>query len=271
MQTDMKLSFTTMGTPGRAPEQVIDLATQFGFQGVDPRLSAHLGEIRSESTRGEIEKLGTRFRNAGLAIPSLLAYTTVPKESADIWGDFEREVRSELQVATWLGAQRVRIGTPKLREDLPIGAILDRVPEIIMRVLKEDLSPTQVAIQNHAGHCNSLQVVEMAERVGNPRFGLIFSPEHTLLTKEGDFEEVRRRVFPWTQQLYLADLAFEGPKHHHALPGEGDVPLRETIHFFEEKGYTGFYSFKWEKIWAKQIPEAEDAFPKFLEFMRNLA
>lgn len=266
----MKLSFTTMGTPGRSPEQVIDLATKFGFAGVDPRFSAHLGDVRPDSSRGDIEKLGKRFRDAGLAIPSLLAYSQVPKESADFWGDFERTIQRELQVATWLGAERARICTPRPREDLPIEVILERATEIIARVLAEDPSTTRVAVQNHTGQCDSLQVVEMAEKVGNPRFGLVFSPDHTLITREGDFEAVWERIFPWTQQLYLADLTLEGPKHHHALPGEGDVPLRETIRFFEEKGYAGFYTFKWEKLWAKEIPEAEVSFPKFMEFIRGL-
>jgi sugar phosphate isomerase/epimerase len=266
----MKLSFTTLGTPGRSVGEIIDLAAKFGFAGVDPRFSAHLGEIRPESTRGEIEKLGARFRDAGLAVPSLFAYTAIPKESADLWGDFERAVRHELQVATWLGAQRARINAPKPGPALPVETVLARIPEIVARVLADDPSPTQLVIQNHSGNLDSLQIVRMAEEVDHPRFGLVFSPDHTLLTKEGDFEAVWKRVLPWTQEVYLADLTLDGPKHHHAIPGEGDVPLAGTVRFFEENGFAGFYCFKWEKVWAKEIPEAEVAFPRFLDFMRKL-
>ena len=35
-------------------------------------------------------------------------------------------------------------------------------------------------------------------------------------------------------------------------------------------GYTGFYSFEWEKRWHPELPEPERALPQYVDFMRTL-
>ena len=52
----------------------------------------------------------------------------------------------------------------------------------------------------------------------------------------------------------MADLVRDGDGQRWIFPGQGEVPLRETIAALDAAGFDGFYSFKWEKIWNPISP-----------------
>jgi sugar phosphate isomerase/epimerase len=47
------------------------------------------------------------------------------------------------------------------------------------------------------------------------------------------------------------------------LTGRGEVPVKGQIEALARIGYTGFYSFEWEKRWHPEIAEPEVAFADF--------
>ena len=51
---------------------------------------------------------------------------------------------------------------------------------------------------------------------------------------------------------------------------QGEVPLRAIIAALDARGFAGFFSFKWEKIWNANLPDARTALPRFLAFMRSI-
>ena len=83
-------------------------------------------------------------------------------------------------------------------------------------------------------------------------------------------DDLLPQIHPWTQQVYVADLVREGDGQRWVFPGEGEVPLRETVARLDAFGFEGFYSFKWEKIWNPDLPEPQIAMPHFLAFMASV-
>ena len=48
------------------------------------------------------------------------------------------------------------------------------------------------------------------------------------------------------------------------------LPLKAVVKRLQMDGYTGFYSFEWEKRWHPELPEPERALPQYVDFMRTL-
>ena len=42
------------------------------------------------------------------------------------------------------------------------------------------------------------------------------------------------------------------------------------VKLMTERGYDGYYSLEWEKMWHPEIEEPEVAFPQYVEYMRKL-
>ena len=53
----MKISFTTLATPGVSGTDAIKLARQYGYDGIDLRVSAHKGEIEMPCDAGRVREL----------------------------------------------------------------------------------------------------------------------------------------------------------------------------------------------------------------------
>lgn len=55
---------------------------------------------------------------------------------------------------------------------------------------------------------------------------------------------------------------------HCVAPGTGELPLIESIALLQEHGYNDWLLFEHEKRWHPNLPEPEEIFPQFVEWVR---
>jgi sugar phosphate isomerase/epimerase len=265
-----KLSFTTMGTPQLDHAGEIALALELGFDGVDIRCADYLGEIRPSSSEQELTRVRRDFEAAGLEIPSLLCYHQISSASEGWPREYAEHIARHLAIGAALGARAVRIFGVSPAPGHGSGDLVERSAEAIAAALSGDDSGVAILMQNHAGAGTAQDALEIARRLGDPRFGLVYSADHAFLHEAARGAELLPKVHPWTRQVYVADLVREGGGQRWVFPGEGEVPLRETIAWLDAAGFEGFYSFKWEKIWNPSLAEPEVAMPRFIAFMESI-
>jgi fatty-acyl-CoA synthase len=265
-----KLSFTTMGTPQLDHTGAIALALRVGFNGVDIRCADYLGEVRPAAEEKELRRVAQDFAAAGIEIPSVLCYHQISSAS-DGWSDeYAEHISRHLSIGASLGARAIRIFGVHPAPGHGSEELIQGSAEAIARALGDGASGVGIAMQNHAGAGTALDALEIARRLDDPRFGLVYSPDHSFLHEATHGAELLPKIQHWTRQVYLADLVREGDGHRWVFPGEGEVPLRETVARLDAAGFAGFYSFKWEKIWNPDLPEPEVAMPRFIAFMGSI-
>ena len=74
-----------------------------------------------------------------------------------------------------------------------------------------------------------------------------------------------------TIQDLLELLVTEEGESRLCLVGEGDLPLKEFLEVLKEGCYPGIYCLEWEKRWHPEIEDPEEAFPKYVERMKDWA
>jgi sugar phosphate isomerase/epimerase len=56
-----------------------------------------------------------------------------------------------------------------------------------------------------------------------------------------------------------------------ALPGEGDLPLKEIVSLLRKNRYDGWLTFEYEKRWRPESDEPEKTLPAFVKWARSVS
>lgn len=259
-----------MATPELDHREAIELTLELGLQGIDLRCADHQGELRLGSDAAQLRALRRDFEQAGLSIPGVLCYHGIRAERADWVGAYRKHLSEHLRLAAAIGAQAIRVWGVRPDEGQASEALVSATAEAIASALARDDTGVGIVMQNHLGFATARDAVAIAEQLDHPRFGLVYSPDHTLLHEPEVKGELFERILRRTHEVYIADLNRGEERHRFVYPGEGEVPLRETVAALDAAGFTGFFSFKWEKIWNPDLPDARTALPRFLAFMRSI-
>ena len=272
----MKLAFSTLGCPKWSFEQIVKNAHEMGYEAVELRgvgnqLRMEELECMRPENRGAFQELLEKNQ-----IKLCAAGTSVQFHDAEKVPEALEEGRMALRLCTELDIPFIRVFGNAFPEGEPREAVICRVTEGISALCNYAFSlrpsdPVQVLLEIH-GDFNSLPVLtRLCDALKNePGFGLIWDVYHSWLWHGENFipfyEALRSRI----RHVHLKDCAPENGKPGLCLPGEGVLPLRAMVKRLQEDGYTGFYSFEWEKRWHPELPEPERALPQYVAFMRAL-
>lgn len=267
-----KISFTTMATPDWDGPTAIKKAREYGYNGVDLRISETKGQLRDSSTDAEIKEIKKVFDGEGIIPSSLLAYNAQVRKSTDTWDTFKTSVLRQLEIGNKLGAELVRIfiGNPDMMNSCD--EYLKRTSDALAEVLNKDKSDVTLVIQNHGGGVNAHDVLSIVKQVKNKRLHLVLCPANAFIMKENldDILPILKIDMP---QLYVADIVV-APElkngHKSALPGKGTIDYKKIYEQLGGKSFKGWISFKWEKIWEPTLEGPEIALPYFIKYIKSI-
>jgi sugar phosphate isomerase/epimerase len=265
----MKLSFTTMSTPGLGVLKSAKLAAQYGYDGIDLRISDYLGELNLKSSLKEINEVKNQISSEGIQLSGLLCYNKSGGVVDALWKDMQEDLKRHLELANILGSPSIRIfaGNPLEFENRNV--FIEKTSEVIFDVLDYEKSEIKILLQNHLNGFTVKQGIQLAELIKNPNFGLVFSPDHCVLQNE-EPEKYKEALKKYSKQLYMADLKVVGSEYICVLPGNGMVQLKEAFQALGGEAFEGWVTFKWEKIWHNELEEADLALPFFIEYFKRV-
>ena len=252
----MKISFTTMGTPGLNIDEIIEAAREYGFDGIDFRVHKD-GEISEDITIEEANEIKDKLGN--LELPGLLCYNTKIQQGIDEMTD---SVMKSLEIAEMLGAKSIRLFSGKLTESETMEKFCDALNNIFEKYKGE----VEIYIQNHAsGGISCAEALEIAKRVKDKRYGFIFSPEQSYLMGE-EYLDLVREITPLVKQIYIADVNEE---NLYCLIGAGVIPFSKIINDMKDAGFDGYITLNWEKCWRDYLPPYQQGFESFLNYFKK--
>jgi len=277
----MKLAFMTLGCPNWDLTTICKRGREYGFDGVDFRgyLDTIDVTLRPEFTTGAA---ATRrmLSDAGLeisAISSSIKVCLPDKLETNL-----EEARRTIGVAHGLGAFNVRIfgdgdpNTPRL-------ALAKIGRDSIEQILALDgASSLHWLFETHDLWVKAADCRLLLNEIPNPAFGALWDMGHTYRVggeKPADtFKALCDSAGNSRVGYTHVKDAVHDPKHplamgdgwHYVLPGEGQLPLAESITLLHANGYDGWLQFEHEKRWHPELLEPEVAFPAFTAWARKL-
>ncbi len=282
----MKLAFSTLGCPEWDLQTALARGREMGFEGIDFRgLGPHrfdpskgryvdfdLDITRTPAFTGGIDRTRALIRDSGLEVAGLSSSVSFACLAP---ADRERaldEGRRYIALAHELGCDTVRVFGGGFDEEKTAEA--DARAEIVsglkaLAPAAEEAGVT-VALETHDNWTATEKLRRILEETGSPAVAALWDVNHPFRSSGEAPETTWANIGPWVRYVHVKDsVAGEGGRFTYKLQGEGTLPMREFVGVLARGGYDGWLTLEWERTWRPELPEADVAFPKYVEAMRK--
>jgi len=268
----MKLSFTTLGCPEWSLDQIIDRASEYGFDAVDFRgLNGEMNIYKLPEFTDRRQETVASLRDAGLEVSCFSSSVQVfPERSLE--ANLE-EIRQYARLCQEFGTRYIRVFGGKIGDTPREEAIRMAVRHFRQMADIAREYDVKLLLETHDDWTACQYVRAVMEQVDSPSVGVLWDVHHPYRTIGEQPEDTWEALGPWIEYTHVKDSFVTGSdplRFRYCLAGEGDIPLREICTLLRSKGYQGFYTLEWEKKWHPELEEAETVFPHYVQFMRSL-
>jgi sugar phosphate isomerase/epimerase len=273
----MKLAFMTLGCPRWDLDTICRQGNAMGFQGVDlrgyldtldittlPLFTTHANETKRHLT------------DAGLEVSAISSNITVCDEgrhTANI-----DEAKRTIDVCRGLGCRNIRVfgggsvNTVGRDKALAVGKIC--VEDILGLDGAKDLF---WLFETHDFWMKAADCALLLDRIPMPAFGALWDMGHTYRVGGEKPADTWKAIGARVGYTHVKD-AIHQPGHpqsgkdgwRYVAPGEGTLPLTESIGLLRKAGWDGWLNFEHEKRWLPALPEPEEIFPQFITWARRV-
>ena len=245
----MRLAFSTLGVPTMPVDDVVRLAADHGYHGVELRASDE-GPVHPGLASGERARVARQFAGAGVEVLTVAAYARVAAP-----GDDEpvlEAVREAVRLAADLGAPYVRVFPGG--GDQPAGTADALAARRLAAVAQDaDRAGVRVLLETHDSHRGGADVSRVLGRVGHRAAGAIWDVMHTWLAGEQP-STTYPELAPYLGYVQVKDIA--SAEDTTPLPlGDGVLPLAETVEVLSRADWDGWLCWEYEKRWYPQAAE----------------
>jgi sugar phosphate isomerase/epimerase len=257
----MKLAFSTISCPSYSIEQVADAAVRYGYDAVE--LYALDGVLLTPALlaerRGDIA--------AGLRSTPIACVN-----SATILAGADAGERRRKEDAILLAMESAAsLGSPLVKAfggDVPDGArasFFDQIAESIQRIAARGKElDVALVVETHDGFSRGKVLRELLDRVPEPHFGALWDMHHPFRMGE-DPADTDRFIGDRVRHVHVKDARWSGEVWEYTALGSGEVPVRKVLGLLERRGFDGYVSLDWEKMWHPEIDGPEIALPQYRE------
>ncbi|MBM4824420.1 MULTISPECIES: sugar phosphate isomerase/epimerase family protein [Streptomyces] len=246
----MKFAFSTLGVPGLPLPDVLRLAAEHGYHGVE--LRAHPEEpVHPGLDPARRADIAAEFKAAGVEVLGLAGYARVAAPGDD--EPVVAEIRGLLELARDLGAPYVRVfpggadGQSAEEADAVaarrLGTAAEHAADLGVRIL----------LETHDSHPTGAAAMRVLGLVGHRHVGALWDVMHTWLGGEQP-SETYAALSPYLGYVQVKDIASASDTSPLAL-GAGVLPLAECVEVLSRHGWDGWLCWEYEKRWY------EDAAP----------
>ncbi|MBO0727339.1 MAG: sugar phosphate isomerase/epimerase [Blastocatellia bacterium] len=270
----LPIAFSTLGCPAWEWKTILDQAAQNGFAAFEMRgLAGEMDLPKSPQFIGAKLKESLKDLEAlGLKISDLGASTNMHEPDAAKRARQMDEAKRFIELAHQLRAPYVRVFPNQMVKGEDRKTTIDRIIAGL-RELGDQAKGSEVTIivESHGEFVTSPPLLEIIGGADHPNVAFLWDAHHTCVAGESPAETFRR-LGRYVRHTHLKDSrAPRGDEkdRRYVLTGTGEVPVKETVKVLAASGYSGYYSFEWEKKWHPEIEEPEIAIPHYAKVMRQ--
>ncbi|MGV4923630.1 sugar phosphate isomerase/epimerase [Streptomyces sp. BHT-5-2] len=249
-------AFSTLGVPGMPVDEVVRLAAQYGYQGVElrahPEEPVHplLGIRERAAVRG-------RFADAGVQVLAVAGYAKVAAEcpGAAAEAALAHELTELVLLAADLGARYVRVfpgGGDRPAEHAAADAVR-RLAAVAPLAAERGV---RVLLETHDSHRTGAAAARILDAVDDPHVGALWDVLHSWLGGEAP-TATRAALGRHLGYVQVKDVA----SPHDLTPlqlGAGALPLAEvvtTVVTTLDPGRIDWWCWEYEKRWYPNAAE----------------
>ena len=228
----MKTALCTIAFKDRPFEDVLDLAVQAGFDGVEPWGKPH--HMPASYNAEENRRIARSIRERGLEVSQYGSYIN------PVSAGFEREMAEGLDTASDLGADRIRVWAGSCGSDEATDEDWRNAVSGFRRFAdRAGDRGVSLVLEMHLGYLSDTAdgSLRLVEGVARHNFLLNFQPMYTDNARR--VIAVARQVAPHVATVHAQNYVSEG-RNARSLISEGYVDYREVVRELSAAGFDGY-------------------------------
>lgn len=239
----MKFSFMTFSTPELTLAEVLAVAKQYGYDGIEPRLDAgHRHGIEIGTSAADRAAIRRKAADSGIALACLatsLTYAAPAKTDAML-----QATRERIDLAGDLGVPVIRVFGGAIPKESNREAATDLLI-VSLRSVADHAAGRGVtlAMETHDDWCDPRHVAAVLRGVDHPAVAVNWDIMHPVRKGFATIDQSFDALRPWIRHLHVHD----GIEGELAPIGTGIVDHRRAMELLKAADYTGFISGEWIK------------------------
>ena len=175
-----------------------------------------------------------------------------------------------IDLARQLHCPYIRVFPNKLPKDQERAAVIDLIIKGLIELGDYAKgSGVSVLMESHGDAVQTGELKKMMEAVARPNVGMVWDVVNMWSVTKEPPAQVYAQLKKYIRHTHIKDAKIIDGVDHYTLLGKGETPIFEAIDILAKDGYTGYYSFEWEKLWHPEIEEPEIALADYPKAMKR--
>lgn len=264
----MRIAFSTIACPTYTAEQVAVAAHEYGYDGVE--LYALAGErLTPDVLATQRDALRRAFSTGDLPIVCINSWAHLTAMAPDECAMQEAQIARAFELAAELRCPLVKVFGGEFPPGDPPARVYDQVAETVARLCDRAARlGVRLVLETHDRFSRGATVAEVLRRVDHGAFAALWDVFHTHRMGE-TIEETEALIGARVAHVHVKDAVRRDGDWRFVLLGNGEVPVGALIDRLAARGYAGYISVDWEKMWHPEIAGPEIALPQFAATLRR--
>ena len=238
----MKYSFMSFSCPELTLDEMLAMAKEFGYDGIEPRISSnHQHGVEFDTNQHQRKEIKQKALDIGIAIGCVATSCRYadPKISQDMVNDTEKAI----DLAADIGSSRIRVFGGKIGDGLDRTDAVELVAESLLSIADyASKRGVSICVETHDVWCNPIDVAAVMEKASHSAIAVNWDIMHPVRRGYATIEESFEILKPWIQHLHIHD----GSAQKSLLPiGEGDIDHKSAIERLSTIAFDGYLSGEW--------------------------
>ena len=241
----MRYAFMSFSCPEATLDDMIALAGRFGYDGLEPRISAdHKHGLELDTPAETRSQALQKARDAGVA---LCCVATSCKFADPATADQNVEdARRAIDLASDIGSPRIRVFGGQIPQDVTREQAADLLATSLRSVAQHAADrDVTVCLETHDDWCNPADVAGVIENIDHPAIAVNWDIMHPVRQAQAAMDEAFEALRPWIRHVHFHDGIDTGDGLKLCPIGEGIVDHKRALECLGEMGYNGFLSGEW--------------------------
>ena len=253
----MNLSFSTRGWPELGWDEMLDIAVENGFSGVevynlpkfDP-LTDRSGPFHKYQTAATVRQL----KEKGLCIPCFdTSYDLAEGEECLTWLKGLMDIAGNTHVP-YVAAVALTDNEAQVKANLSV-------------LLEEARSKNVTLLIKSSGiYADTARLRRLLDEFACDELAVLWDVHHPYRDFGESGDTTIKNLGDYVRHVHMRDSDESGA---YELIGEGSLPIADFMRALSSVNYHGFISLEWKPQWLDEVQEIDVIFPYFVEYMRR--
>ena len=242
----MKLAFMSFSCPELSLDEMIAVAKEYGYDGIEPRVSEnHKHGIEFGSTESFRKECKQKSEESGISLCCIATSCCFanPETNSEVINDAHKAI----DLAGDVGAPCIRVFGGQIPEGTTREAAIDLMIKSMQTIANHAAERTvAVCTETHDAWTNPEHLAEVMKRVNHPAIALNWDIMHPVRVAKVTIDEAFQTLKPWIKHVHFHDSTTNEKGGCVLAPiGTGEVDHRRAVELLKASGYNGFMSGEW--------------------------